>query len=135
MLVNAFRASILRQTAGFVAALPLCFALRAQATPDQKPLPIDAGLKPAADFFAYAKVGWIDADVPQGTTRGHAREELAAASQRLGKVLDEVRNARPMSAARVAAFRPTWLNETEIEARSLAPLQSLLDGMNAIGDK
>ena len=144
MLVNASRATILRQTATHIALLASCsvLTLRAQTVTDRRASvlerTVDATIKPGDDFFAYANGGWLKAtEIPQGKERWSARDEINELTrQRLAKLLDDARNAPPGSSARkVADFRAAWLNEAAIEAKGLAPLKPLLDSIDGITDK
>jgi predicted metalloendopeptidase len=144
MLVNASRATILRQTATHIALLASCSALtlRAQTVTDRRASvlerTVDTTIKPGDDFFAYANGAWLKAtEIPKGKERwGTGNEMNEVARQRLTKLFDETRNAPPGSSARkIADFRAAWLNETAIEARGRAPLKSQLDSVDGIADK
>lgn len=99
---------------------------------------VDATVTPGDDFFAYANGAWLKATaLPAGKERWGAREELQEqARQRIAALLDAARAAPAGSAARkVADYRAAYLNEAAIEARGLASLQPLLDGVEKVSDK
>jgi len=154
MLIDASRGSIPWRTAVHIALGSACGAgtLGAQAALDKRAsVPERAGLermqlertvdptiRPGDDFFAYANGGWLEATaIPQGRERWNARDEINELTRsRLAQLLDAARNAPPGSSARtVADFRAAWLDETTIEARGRAPLQSQLDSIDAIVDQ
>jgi putative endopeptidase len=144
MLVNAFRAGSPWQTAACVALLSLCsaLALHAQAGPNNSASPleraVDSTIRPGDDFFAYANGGWLKATtIPPDRKRWSARDEINDLTrERIGRLLDDARNAPPGSSARkVADFRAAWLNEAAIEAKGRAPLQAQLDSIDGIADR
>ncbi len=109
---------------------------------DGRPSPlestVDASITPGDDFFAYANGAWLKATtIPAGSSRWGARDELEAqARQRIAALLDTAGAVRASSAARkVADFRAGYLNEAAIEARGLASLKPLLDGVDKVSDK
>jgi len=112
----------------------------ARAADDRKPLEstVDASITPGDDFFAYANGAWLKATtIPAGSPRWGARDELEAqARQRIATLLDTAGAVRASSAARkVADFRAAYVNEAAIEARSLASLKPMLDGIEKVSDK
>ena len=93
---------------------------------------------PGDDFFAYANSAWLEAAaVPAGKERWGARDELQELTRRrIAKLLDDAGAAPAGSTARkVADFRAAYLNEAAIEARGLASLKPLLDGVGKVSDK
>jgi len=109
---------------------------------DGKPSPlestVDASITPGDDFFAYANGAWLKATaIPAGSPRWGARDELEAqARQRIATLLDTAGAVRASSAARkVADFRAAYVNEAAIEARGLASLKPMLDGIEKVSDK
>ena len=112
----------------------------ARAADDRKPLEstVDASITPGDDFFAYANGAWLKATaIPAGSPRWGARDELEAqARQRIAALLDTAGAVRSSSAARkVADFRAAYVNEAAIEARGLASLKPMLDGIEKVSDK
>ncbi|MCU1348636.1 MAG: hypothetical protein JWO56_1666, partial [Acidobacteria bacterium] len=99
---------------------------------------VDASIVPGDDFFAYANGAWLKATaLPADKARFGARDQLEEqARRRIAELLDAASAAPAGSAAhKVADFRAAWLNEAAIEARGLAPLQPLLDGLEKVSDK
>ena len=78
---------------------------------------------------------WLKAtEIPAGKERWSARNEIDELTRRsVAQLLDDAAHARrPGSLARkVADFRAAYLNEAAIEARGIAPLQPLLDRIDA----
>ncbi|HXA17805.1 MAG TPA: M13 family metallopeptidase [Thermoanaerobaculia bacterium] len=114
----------------------------AQAADDRKPSPlesaVDASITPGDDFFAYANGAWLKATtIPAGSPRWGARDELEELTRRrIATLLDTAGAVRASSAARkVADFRAAYLNEAAIEAKGVAPLKPLLDGVENVSDK
>jgi len=112
----------------------------ARAADDRKPLEstVDASITPGDDFFAYANGAWLKATaIPAGSPRWGTRDELEAqARQRIAVLLDTAGAVRASSAARkVADFRAAYVNEAAIEARGLASLKPMLDGIEKVSDK
>ena len=99
---------------------------------------VDTSVRPGDDFFAYANGEWLKATtIPAGKERWGARDEINDLTrQRIAKLLDDARSAKPGSLARkVADFREAYVNELTIEALGLAPLKPLLDNIDRVHDR
>ena len=124
------------QLAVRIAALSLCsaLALRAQTLEHT----VNASIAPGDDFFAYANGAWLKATtIPPGKDRWSARDEINELTRtRLASLLDDATRGQPGTLARkVADFRAAWSNEAVIEAKGAAPIESLLDSIDAIADR
>jgi putative endopeptidase len=99
---------------------------------------VDPSITPGDDFYAYANGGWLKAAaIPAGKERWGSRDELDELTRRrIAELLDEAKAAPAGSPARkVADFHAAYLNEAAIEARGLASLKPLLDGVEKVSDK
>jgi putative endopeptidase len=109
----------------------------ASTTTDAIESGVDASIKPGDDFFAYANGAWIKTtDIPAGKARWTVRDEIAELTRQQGlKLLDDASTAPAGSIARkVADFRAAYLNETDIEAKGIAPLKPMLDSIDRVSD-
>jgi len=96
------------------------------------------GVRPGDDFFSYANGAWLEATtIPAGMERWNARTEIDALTRRqVARLLEDARTAPAGSLARkVADYHAAWLNEAAINARGIAPLKPLLDGIDRVHDK
>jgi putative endopeptidase len=99
---------------------------------------VDASVAPGDDFFAYANGAWLKAnEIPAGKARWDARSEISEVTrQRVASLLVDAGAAPAGSTARkVADFQAAYLNEAAIEAKGIAPLQSMLDRIDRVRDK
>jgi putative endopeptidase len=99
---------------------------------------VDTTIHPGDDFFAYANGAWLQATaIPAGKERWNARTEIEELTRRqMAKLIDDTASAPAGSDARkVADFRAAYSNEAAIEARGLASLKPLLDGIERVHDK
>ena len=95
--------------------------------------------QPGDDFFRYVNGNWLDStEIPADRNAwgvGHALAEQT--NQNIVKLI-EAAMADPNTrgdAKRVADFYAAWMDQAQIEARGLAPLQPLLADIDAIKNK
>ncbi len=120
----------------------LAAVLEGATEPRQTPPRVDDGVDiavhPGDDFFAYANGAWLKATaLPTGRNRWTARDEIAAQTKRqMAELLASAQQAAPGSTARkIGDYRAAFLDTAAIEARGIAPLQPLLQRIDALGDK
>jgi predicted metalloendopeptidase len=119
-----------------IAALSLCGALALPAQTLEHT--VDPSITPGDDFFAYANGAWLRATtIPPGKNRWSARDEIEVRTRaRVDTLLDEARTGPRGSLARkIDDFRAAWLDEAAIDAKGRAPIEPLLDSIDAIADR
>ena len=90
------------------------------------------------DFFAFANREWLRAtEVPAGRESWNARTAINDLTRRQVVTLLDDAAAQPAGslARKVADYQAAWLNERAIEARGIAPLRPLLEGIDRIRDR
>ena len=96
---------------------------------------VDSAIDPGDDFFGFANGDWLRGTaLPPGQNRWGARQQMAERAQQ--QVAQLIRNAGALPGGRkVADFHAAWLDEAGIEAKGLAPVLPLLDGIRRLRDK
>ena len=90
------------------------------------------------DFFAFANREWLrTTEIPAGRESWNARTAINDLTRRQVVTLLDDAAAQPAGslARKVADYRAAWLNERAIEARGIAPLRPLLEGIDRIRDR
>ena len=99
---------------------------------------VDTSIAPGDDFFAYANGAWLkSAQIPDDKPRWGVRNELDLTMRiKIDRLVEEAAHQPEGSDARkMADFHAAFLNQAEIEARGLKPLQPLLEHIARIQDK
>jgi putative endopeptidase len=108
------------------------------ATPSFAESGVDANIHPGDDFFAYANGAWLKgAEIPAGSERWNARNEISDLSRRQADLLIAGAADAPAGtlARKVADFHAAYLNEAAIEAAGLDPLRPFFERIDAVRDK
>jgi putative endopeptidase len=145
MKSGLFREGFMKKTTGpWVLVLLAAMGLAAPVSPGYAQTirvaesGVDTSIQPGDDFFAFANGEWLKTtEIPKGLERWSARTEIDALTrQQIAKLIDDAVAAPAGSYARkVADFRAAYMNEAAIEARGLAPINSLLQRIDRIHDK
>jgi endothelin-converting enzyme/putative endopeptidase len=120
------------------ASAPAAVAESAAATPvNTHPAP--ALPRPGDDFFRHVNGAWLDAtEIPPDRNAWGGGQALAEQTNQNIVKLIEAAMADPNTrgnAKRVADFYAAWMDQAQIEARGLTPLQPLLSQIDAINSK
>ncbi len=101
---------------------------------------IDRSVKPGDDFYLYANGDWIKhTEIPADRAGVDVFSRLSdLANQRLSDLITEIAKSNPpagSSSRKVADLYNSYMDESTIEARGLAPLRPHLEAIAAIHDK
>ena len=100
---------------------------------------MDRAVSPGDDFFAYANGGWVAAtEIPADRSRWNSFSVLAEQALKDTRAIAEEAASQSDATgdrARIGAFHAAFMDEVGIESAGIAPLQSALDAIVAIGDK
>ena len=102
---------------------------------------VDRTVSPCDDFYQYSTGGWQKANpLPATYSRFGRFEEVADRNrERLREILEtsaKATDAQPGSATqKIGDFWSTCMDETALEAQGAAPIQPLLDRINAIDSR
>jgi putative endopeptidase len=132
-----FRAS----TPAFIFAAAVFFTTA--ALPDAKnvyPQDMDRSTKPGDDFYQYANGGWLKtAAIPAGQSSYDTRAILKEKTgQRVRNLIQEAATGQPVKGSvtqKVGAYYASFMDESSIEAKGLAPLAGEMSEISAIADK
>ena len=100
---------------------------------------MDRAVAPGDDFFAYANGAWIKAtDIPADRSSWGPAEALTDLTAQ--RTVELIRNAASGAAAgseaqKVGDYYATFMDEEAIENKGLAPLQPLMQSIDAIKDR
>lgn len=123
-------------------ALPAAALLMAAPAPASTPGGIDLvgmarQVAPGDDFFRHANGAWLESTPIPGdmSSYGTGAMLVELTLKRNRALVEEARKAPAGSEARkIGDFYAAFMDEAAIEARGLAPLKPVLDGIGAIGD-
>jgi putative endopeptidase len=101
---------------------------------------MDASIKPGDDFYRYANGGWLKtAVIPTGQPSFDTRAILKArTSQRVRDLIQEAaagQFAKGSVSQKVGDYYASFMDESSIEARGMAPLNSEMSAISAIANK
>jgi len=101
---------------------------------------VDLSIKPGDDFYRYANGGWLGrVAIPQGEASYDNRAMLMGrTSQRVLDLIKEAADGRPPKgsvAQKVGDYFASLLNQDEIEARGMKPLDDEMETISAISTK
>src|SRR5580693_2756326 len=123
----------------------LVFAVSAygQDTPETHGIAVanmDRSVKPGDDFYEYANGEWIKrTEIPADRASVGVFSTLDDLSnKRTAGLIEEIARSNPpadSSTRKVADLYNSYMNETAIEAKGLAPLRPHLDAIAAIHDR
>ena len=138
--------SVVVMCGGLALALcPVLFSVRAQETekPETHGIAIanmDPAVKPGDDFYLYANGNWIKrTEIPPDRARIGVFTKLdEISSKRTAALIEEAakgNGAAGSGSKKVADLYNSYMDETGIESKGLAPLTPHLDAIAAIKDK
>jgi endothelin-converting enzyme/putative endopeptidase len=101
---------------------------------------MDATVKPGDNFFAYCNGAWLKrTEIPADRARISAFDRLNnVAEERSRSVIEEAGKSNPPAGSptrKIADLYHSYMDESGIETRGLAPLKPHLDAIAAIKDK
>jgi putative endopeptidase len=101
---------------------------------------MDRSVKPGDDFYQYANGEWIKrTEIPPDRAEVDVFSKLADLSnKRTADLIEEIAKSNPPAgsgARKVADLYNSYMDETAIEAKGLAPLRPHLEAITAIHDK
>jgi endothelin-converting enzyme/putative endopeptidase len=101
---------------------------------------MDASIKPGDDFFQYANGGWImRTEIPPDRANVGVFSSLSDLSnRRTAGLIEEAAKANAPAASnprKIADLYNSYMDESAIESKGLAPLRSHLEAIAAIRDK
>jgi len=101
---------------------------------------IDRSIKPGDDFYRYANGNWLkSATIPAGQPTYDTRAILVArTSQRVRNLIQQAaaeQSARGRNAQKVGDYYASFLDESGIEAKGMAPMANEMSTISAITDK
>jgi len=134
-----FRTTALAALVACAIALSTAAVDQHTSAPDSAP-EIDTSIKPGDDFYRYANGGWLKtAAIPAGQSSSDNRAILVArTSQRVRDLIEEAAAARPATcsvAQKVGDYYASFVDQSGIEAKGMAPLDEEMSAIAAIRDK
>lgn len=101
---------------------------------------MDRSVKPGDDFYQYANGDWIKrTDIPPDRSEVSAFTLISVLNdERIATLIEEIAKSGPVAgsnARKVADLYNSYMNESAIEARGLAPLRPPLEAIAAIRDR
>ena len=98
-----------------------------------------AAVRPGDDFFAYANGDWLSkTEIPADRSSWGAMGALAEeTNQRIVKMIEDLADDKKLSgeARKVSDYYRSYMNESAIEGKGIAPLKPMLAKIDAIKDK
>jgi len=98
-----------------------------------------AAVRPGDDFFAYANGDWLSkTEIPADRSSWGAMGALAEeTNQRIVKMIEDLANDKKLNgeARKVSDYYRSYMNESAIEGKGIAPLKPMLAKIDAIKDK
>ena len=98
-----------------------------------------AAIRPGDDFFAYANGDWLSkTEIPADRSSWGAMGALAEeTNQRIVKMIEDLADDKKLGgeARKVSDYYRSYMNESAIEGKGIAPLKPMLAKIEAIKDK
>jgi endothelin-converting enzyme/putative endopeptidase len=98
-----------------------------------------AAIRPGDDFFAYANGDWLSkTEIPADRSSWGAMGALAEeTNQRIVKMIEDLAGDKKLGgeARKVSDYYRSYMNESAIEGKGIAPLKPMLAKIEAIKDK
>jgi putative endopeptidase len=132
------------RTLAFAAPFALAAALAAAPPPAQphgvQRVNMDTGVRPGDDFNLYANGNWMKATVipPDQASWGSFSTLRDKASRRTADLIEDMAKKKATAGSneqKIGDYYASFLDETGIEAKGIAPVKSQLDAIEAIPDK
>jgi len=124
------------------AILASSLLLAAQPPPQSSNLlgGMDTAIRPGDDFFSYANGGWVKhtSIPPDRSSFGVFQELMELTDKRLAELIRDTAASSPAAGTvprQVADYYNSFINETAIESKGLAPLQPTLDRIEALKNR